>query len=154
MIDPLTKEKIGWWLIKARNQKDPFVRFILYWFCFNTWLTNLSNKDNDRQAIDWFINNDSCLKRATENFWHSNQTQSILRNLQNQRAVYDMRPGRHKSVEIENINDLGQVVNYIYQIRCNLFHGSKNPNDPRDQSLVELSSMILCKWIELANVEC
>lgn len=155
MIDQLTKERIGWWLIKARSYRDPFVRFVLYWFCFNAWVTNLSNKDNDRQALDWFIKNDSCLKKATENFWRSSSTQSILRDLQNQGVVYDMRPShRSKQVEITDINDIGQVVEYIYQIRCNLFHGSKNPMNKRDSNLVELSSRILEKWIEYANLKC
>lgn len=155
MIDSPTKDRITWWALKAKQQRDPFIKFILYWFCFNSWISYLSNKDNDRQAINWFIDNESCLKKVTENFWQSSQTQAIQRNLQNLGPVYDMRPNyRNRKTEIKNINDVGQVINYIYQIRCNLFHGSKSPIEKRDQNLVELSSIVLEKWIEWANVKC
>ena len=155
MTDSVTKNRISWWLLKARRQRDHFIKFVLYWFCFNAWLTNLSKKDTDRGAINWFKQNDSCLKSCTEGFWRSSKTQALLKNLKNLSPVYDDRPGhRGEEVELRDINDIGQVIEFIYQIRCNLFHGSKSPMDRRHSNLVELSSRILEKWMEWAQLKC
>ena len=153
MIDELTKERIGWWIIKARGQRDPFVKFILYWFCFNAWLTSLSGKDNDALAIKWFKNNDSFIKTCVSGFWNSPETQSLLRGLKNDCPVYNNRQGqRGEFKSIYDVNNINEVIDVIYQIRGNLFHGTKNPRDPRESRLVENSSKILEKWIEWAQI--
>jgi len=78
-----------------------------------------------------------------------------LNNLKNLSPVEDMRPGhRGKLIELNDINNLEEVILFIYKIRCNLFHGSKDPMNSRDASLVELSGEILEKWIVWAHHKC
>ncbi len=155
MTNQSTKIRIQWWAIKAGKQRDRFIKFVLYWFCFNAWITNLSNKDKDSDAIEWFIKNDNCLRDIAKDYLSDSMMQSKLKSLQKLSPVPDMRPGhQHQRVELEDINDIGQVIKYIYQIRCNLFHGSKNPMNSRDEQLVYLSSWVLEKWIELARIKC
>ena len=49
----------------------------------------------------------------------------------------------NKAKEIGNIENLGEVLEVIYQIRCNLFHGAKDLEDERDHDLVKLAYDIL-----------
>ncbi len=154
MINSITKDRISWWAIKARNEPDFYVRFILYWFCFNAWITYLSQVDSDSKAIQWFLDNDNDLMKVRDNFWKSSATQATLNELKNQSPVWDNRPG-HENNSDKNLNDIDnvrEVVWFIYQIRCNLFHGTKNPNDRRDSQLVENSEKIIGKWIETALI--
>jgi hypothetical protein len=66
-----------------------------------------------------------------------------------QYKVLDMRP-RHQGrcTSISDIYSFDQVLDVIYQIRCNLFHGQKSIIDPHDTELVELAFYILSKLFE------
>ena len=58
--------------------------------------------------------------------------------------VLDMRPGHeNESRSIKDTKDFGQLLDVIYLIRCNLFHGRKSEIDPHDRELVELAFRIL-----------
>ena len=64
-------------------------------------------------------------------------------------AIKDMRTGRtpgYRKTDYHNMvdrNDIPSVFLTIYYVRCNLMHGSKNPADFRDKSLVRECSSIL-----------
>ncbi len=54
--------------------------------------------------------------------------------------VADMRPNRRTEINaqsFENLNNFKQFILVVYQIRCNLFHGNKNPDANGDIKLVE-----------------
>ena len=51
---------------------------------------------------------------------------------------------------IQNSSALLDVVNCVYQVRCNLFHGSKKPMDDRDQVLVAAATTIVLEWVSCA----
>jgi len=71
-----------------------------------------------------------------------------LRRL-SQYKVLNMRPWHQgQSKSINNIKSLDQVLDVIYQIGCNLFHGQKSMIDPHDRELVELAFHILSKIFE------
>ncbi len=148
------KTLIGWWKLKGERESDPFIKFFLLYVCFDAWITAESGKDADFDKLNWFFKNDSCLK----NQWlgiQSNPVKSWLRNLKNLSPIEDMRPRhRSKKIYLNDIEDLEEVVRFIYQIRCNLFHGSKNPMDNRNTSLVELSGRLLEKWIVWSYLKC
>ena len=60
-----------------------------------------------------------------------------------------MRPQhRGKYKYLRDTSNLKQVVDFIYQVICNLFHGGKSSVNTHDQELVEFSSAILKHWIE------
>lgn len=68
------------------------------------------------------------------------------------RALADMSPitstgRRRREVRIDSPDDFAGIVEGIYQVRCNLFHGGKRTNDVRDQKLVMLCARILEKWV-------
>ena len=62
-----------------------------------------------------------------------------------------MRPGhKGESEQISSIHNIDQVLDVIYQIRCNLFHGQKSMIDPHDHELVDLAFHILSKILRPA----
>ncbi|MBU1044462.1 MAG: hypothetical protein KJ915_08730 [Candidatus Omnitrophica bacterium] len=148
------KTLIGWWKLRGQREMDPFIKFFFFYVCFDAWITAESGKDRDIEKIDWFINNNNCLKNKWKDI-QSSVTKSWLANLKNLSPVADMRPNhRGKKVYLNDTENLEDVVKFIYQIRSNLFHGSKNPMNNRDANLVELSGMILEKWIVWAHHKC
>jgi hypothetical protein len=50
--------------------------------------------------------------------------------------------------QIRRVDNLTEVLSCVYQVRCNLFHGSKAPGNARDESLVEAGYVIISKLIE------
>lgn len=57
--------------------------------------------------------------------------------------VVNMRNGNLERLKSAKFSDL---INIIYQIRCNLFHGRKDPNDfqdSKDYKLIRLAHLIL-----------
>ena len=44
------------------------------------------------------------------------------------------------------------ILNAIYQVRCNLMHGAKSPVNPRDQDLVRLSYDIITSMMDAAEM--
>jgi len=148
------KTLIGWWKLRGQRQTDPFIKFFLFYICFDAWLTAESGEDIDKKKIQWFINNDNCLKNKWQDI-RSLETDSWLNNLKELSPIKDMRPNqRRKYIHLNNTTNLEEVIKFIYQIRCNLFHGSKSPMNVRDKNLVELSGKILEKWIKWAYLKC
>lgn len=50
---------------------------------------------------------------------------------------------------INNLEDWGNMVEFWYSIRNNLFHGGKNPQDDRDRLLVECGYKTLHQLVEV-----
>ncbi len=149
------KVLIGWWKLKGHKESDLFVKFFFFYVCFDAWITAESGEDVDTRKLRWFLSTNNCLKKRRLDFWALSQTQSLLKNLKKLSPIEDARPN-HRGMykELNDINNIEEVLHFIYQIRCNLFHGSKNPMDSRDAELVDLSGRLLEKWITWAYHEC
>lgn len=155
MIDENIKTLIGWWKLKGQRESDPFIRFFFFYVCFDAWVTAESGEEVDQKKLRWFLDNENCLKSERRGFWTSSETQSWLNNLKNLSPIEDMRSNhRGELTNLTNINNLEEVILFIYQIRCNLFHGSKDPMNNKDASLVELSGKLLEKWIVWVHHKC
>lgn len=61
---------------------------------------------------------------------------------------YRSMVAKHIIVPLENYRDLKQVINALYQVRCNLFHGEKFPLDPNDDRIVRPAYQVLLKIME------
>lgn len=59
------------------------------------------------------------------------------------------RTGRREGeeVRIDSPDDFSAVMEGIYVVRCNLFHGAKRANSIRDQKLVRVCCAIMEKWV-------
>ncbi|MBX4186922.1 MAG: hypothetical protein KW802_01530 [Candidatus Doudnabacteria bacterium] len=154
MTDQEVQDLIGWWIVRTRNLKnkgfhDEFVRFFIYYMCLDAWITHESGEDADQKKIKWFLGNHNLLKDV-----FIDVDRSSLGALKTLSPIKDMRPNKGgKLTSLSNVNDIGQVIRFIYQIRCNLFHGGKSPANGKDSDLVFHAGSFLDKWINWAHLK-
>jgi hypothetical protein len=146
----VTHEKIITnWYRRSQKQKASkytiFDQFISLWFAFNSWGTYTTKKDKDREMLD-YVKTNLTLQTAYRSLLKDGAFRGDVERLAAY-GVKDMRPGHENELTtINNINDFGQVLDSIYQIRCNLFHGQKSEIVPHDKELVELAFRILTQF--------
>lgn len=150
------KSSINWWIQKGKNisAREPFIKFFIFYICLDAWLTAESGEEKFEGKLQWFLKNNNCLKEATNDFWQS-VSKRFLIPLKNNSPVEDMRPN-HKGeyTYLNDIDNLEEVLRFIYQIRCNFFHGQKSPKNSKDITLVSLSAGFLKTWITSARRRC
>jgi len=155
-MDQTTNELIYLWRGKIKDLldkgfNDEFFFFFLYYMCLDAWVTNESGLDGDGEKIRWLVSEVGILKDV---FADRKFDKSDLVSLKTFAPIEDMRPNhRGDFVNLQNIENFEEVIRFIYQIRCNLFHGAKSPANVRDKNLVDLASKFLKKWIECAHLE-
>ena len=134
------------WLRKAQAEQvqiDDGDRFIWLWIAFNGWMRGtFGERVKDRTLI----NNLSASSYA-------NIYDDLRRNRADFRHLLDQLQ-RYEVKDMGNPDDLTRIKRYdgsfvkllevLYQVRCNLFHGRKNTEEDRkDFELVVLSYKIL-----------
>lgn len=139
------------WLARLGFETDSFIKFITLWFVFNAWLVNIAPdrlEFNERESLSWFYDNDSNLKKWAMIQLARDEIQQVLGELKKLSPISNRK--REVDVLLSDTTSLQQVMDFIYQIRCNLFHGYKNPRDDADKLLVEFSSQFLWPWLNNA----
>jgi hypothetical protein len=137
-----------WYQSRGKNETDPFYRFLCLWICFNAWLDFRANQVNDRQMIDWLKQQDETTSEiilAYENMTKTTSGAQSLQNLATASPIRDPKGGRPDI--LVDPNDRESVIEGIYRIRCNLFHGGKSSSDLRDEKLVNYADAVLNKWL-------
>ncbi len=134
------------WLKRAERRKqyvDDGDRFISLWVAFNGWLKGkYGEASSDRELIDK-------VKTLAE-------MEHVFNNLKNSKGAFARDLNQLSSYEVYNTKypddgnikkydeTFGSLIETIYQIRCNLFHGRKNIDDnKKDIKLVTLGYRIL-----------
>jgi hypothetical protein len=56
---------------------------------------------------------------------------------------FDTLKGKHIIASFENIKNLLELKNVLYQVRCNIFHGEKQPGEPNDDRIVKHAAPVL-----------
>ena len=135
------------WVNRSQGRSMEFTafdKFISLWIAFNAWVTYKSNSDRDIDMIEW-VKKKSELPNMFKNLIESNKVfVSDLQSLKAKCPVIDMRPRRKaKKKSINDIKNFNEVIDVIYQIRCNLFHGQKGADEQRDLELVDLAFRVL-----------
>jgi hypothetical protein len=133
------------WMDKLNDQDDPFIRFVLLWLVFESWLSYLAG---DKNPLDWFFENDSNLKNWVTTELKKKEIKKSLSNLRAQSPIPDHK--KNTEIELRNITDIKELITFIYRVRCNLFHGHKKPDDPRDKQLVRSSEQFLSSLLKNA----
>lgn len=138
------------WFARSRRESDPISKFVFLWFCFNAVMAFESQEDSDREMLNWLKSepSDSRLIRAYEKAFapHDGLFRRNIAALVLLTPIKDPR-GKRTDVEIDGEDDFGNLVEGIYRVRCNLFHGAKGATDTRDRKLVTTSQRILEKWV-------
>ncbi len=128
-----------------------FTSSVFLWFCFNATLAFESAEDIDREMIDWLKGPEASRSRLRSSFEASNSPTSLfsgyLKTLMELTPIASTGRRRRRDVEITSVDDFENIVEAIYRVRCNLFHGGKRPDDPRDQKLIKVCGQILEKWV-------
>ncbi len=139
----------GWYYKRAKSESDLTSKFVFLWFCFNAALAFESDLDRDHEMLKWLKASDpsdSLLHRAYDKAMGSSSFQNNVEALAKLCPIVSMRYPS-KRADIQSPDDFPNIVEAIYLVRCNLFHGSKSPSDVRDQKLIKGCAKILEKWV-------
>lgn len=140
------KERMVWWYAKLNNvrlkiRQDPWLDFMLCWMIFDAYLTEISQSGLDRDKLNYFYQNNCDFKKRVLVKWDSLSGYAV--KLKELSPIQDMRPNSSRMVSLHDENDLAQVFDFVYQIRCNLFHGAKDIKNERDSELVRRGAKFL-----------
>lgn len=134
------KDTIFRWFHRA--QLDYFDQYINLFIAYNAWFKKVTDENTDRAAI-------TALK-SRSGIWEQYLTgitmqslrphfQDIVR-LTNERPLVNLTRNEDPHWNgVVNADDWQSLIEYWYRVRCNLFHGSKSPEDERDDRVVELA---------------
>ena len=138
------------WREKASGENNQFSKFLFLWICFNAWLSYTSGKDTDRAMINWLVNRDNKSSDLVDCFENrvriSNYFVENLQILAGNSPYKDSR-GKPPDIFVKDENDFENIVEAIYRIRCNLFHGGSEAHEEDIQKQVAISNNILNEWI-------
>jgi hypothetical protein len=167
------------WHRKASSEEDYFSRFVFEYLAFIAFLKKVlfAGARSDRNAIQELkqhssirdqylqtVNNDQELRQAWQNIKAELERNPLGNVSQNGEDVEEIRWWNCSSERIDEksqqdnqrikgvihrLDDWGNMVEFLYSIRNNLFHGGKDPQDRRDQLLVENGYKTLSPLVEL-----
>lgn len=123
---------------------DVFFRFIAVWVAFNALYDSVSNESKEFNRVCSFAGIPEVIDRHRKLVAEDQAYLQAIQDLK-ERGVRDMTSLDRR--RIPNVNDLSRVASCLYQVRCNLFHGSKELGNTRDEALVRASYTIVSKLI-------
>jgi len=134
---------VRWFKKSQDNQQglDDFDRFIALWISFDAWGCNESGA-MERSMINWVAG--SSMAQVFRKAWP--QLEPDLIALKSKGPIPNYVTGN--PVTINNLRDFKEVMEAIYLIRNNLFHGHKSPDDKDDQEFVNLAYHIMSVLLE------
>ena len=151
-----------WYEYGREHNDDPIVKFMLHWVAFN-WLyseyfyTRYARDEEtqegriaDTQKIKAFCNANYEILAEYDAF-DRDEVEIFMKD-----AVHDVSTGRRKEGLFKELtqarkNSRKQIECLFltfYQVRCNLFHGSKSLIDERDINLVKAASVLLDGYLQ------
>lgn len=149
MSNQRIKNLIKVWWEKSGRESDQFSKFLFLWICFNAWLAHESGEEFDKDMINWLKRQNlssSTLVASFEQCKNKSTFVDSLRFLKSNSPYKDSR-GRRQDITIADENNLGEIVEAIYRIRCNLFHGGNGAHETEIQRQIALSNIILNEWV-------
>lgn len=133
------KTRMVWWYAKLNNVRlkiwqDPWLDFMLCWVIFDAYLTEISQSGFECDRLKYFYQNKCDFKDRIFANWNS--LSGYAAKLKELSPIPDMRPNSNRMVNLQDENNFVQVFDFVYQIRCNLFHGAKDIKNAKDYELV------------------
>ncbi|BDV36569.1 hypothetical protein [Methylocystis iwaonis] len=175
IMEPETKDLVLELMQNADRQRSAFMSFVNIWMAFNGWMAAITERETDADMIRdlsvnrrltdayaglmensrafhrlvydfsamWPVLNvrDVRKKLGRDAFWrlHSDEFAAACSAANVKRQPSAWNAGDRPSWE--------QLLRTIYQVRCNLFHGEKSPQNVRDRQLILKSDRILRTFI-------
>ena|SRR2546428_10625596 len=121
----------------GKKWRSLFDRFIFLWISFDAWGSNESRLMNDKM-IDWVKT--SSAKDVFKTL--RPKIESDLKGLAEKGDIPSHMP-RGTPIRLRDPHDFHNLMDVIYRIRNNLFHGHKSPEDKDDLEFVTLAHEIL-----------
>jgi len=167
------------WRTKASDE-DYFSKFVFEYLAFIAFLKKKCFKDaiSDRSAIQRLkrdpvikdkylqqIEGDASVKQAWHNIKNELDTGRLGNVSRNSEEIEEIKWWNCSSDQISqslnndikgiirDLTDWENMVEFWYSIRNNLFHGGKDPQDARDQLLVENGYITLSALMEIMLLE-
>lgn len=128
------------------DTKDDFFKFVAVWLAFNAlYSSKFYNITGDKEQVKRFANLPAIKERhkvlLKDDFTYMESLKMIKsKGVRNMQVDYKW--------EINDSLSIKSTLLSIYQIRCNLFHGGKTPENLRDINLVKNGYIIISKLIE------
>jgi hypothetical protein len=174
-LDPETAD-LARELIDAAGKSSAFSCFTSLWMGFNGWMESVTDADSDAKMIAALANHqrlsdayDDLMKRCPDfrerveifaAMWPVLNVRDVRRKL-GRDAFWRfsreelMKEVLHQGVKLQPVGwsdgdapTWAQILRTIYAVRCNLFHGSKSPQNYRDHELVVACDQVLRMFIE------
>lgn len=154
---------MDWYNFGVEHNSPFFVKFVALWMAFNEQYNEMDgisqyhNRERNRWEVRYGVEsekiNEFCDKysKLLESI-HDSVFSSDFIKVFMEKSVWDMKQGCETSKNRHNyefltkktgIEQTKALLQTIYQVRCNLFHGGKSPNNKRDIELVLCSGEIM-----------
>ena len=131
------------WREAAEKENSYFAKFALEYFAFNSLLRITfahSGKEDDRTLIERFK---GWMERENIDFENKEALINLIKIVR-ERPLKNVT--KDKKIKIENENDWDNIVEAVYVIRNNLFHGHKQYSRERDEKLVAAGYQMLVEF--------
>jgi len=127
------------------------VRFFYFYLCLNIVMASESGEEIDAKMIKWIKVNPNSVRAAFNQLLKAKNQMFLtalqgLQELTNQKPLESNLPSKAPII-IQDHCRFDEIIDVVYRIRCNLFHGTKNPDQKRDMMLLHYSTDILIKWV-------
>lgn len=178
-LDPASRDVARELLASADGHEQAFFAFIYRWMAFNGWMSAITLEYTDRAMIDSLVAeprliaahdqmmaSDREYRQLVDTFataWPVLNVRDVRRKIGHDAFRLHDRPALLAACAAANVKQQpidwlpGQQPNWeqllrtIYQVRCNLFHGEKSPQNFRDFKLVEASDRVLQAFMTNTN---
>ena len=170
-MEPETRDLVRELMENADRQRSAFMSFVNIWMAFNGWMAAVTERETDADMIRAFAANARLIEAYSVLMEASRPFHRLVSDFAAMWPVLNVRDVRKKlgrdafwrlqrddliaacdaaSVKrqpsawsVGDIPSWEQLLRTIYQVRCNLFHGEKSPQNFRDRQLVLKSDRIL-----------
>lgn len=145
---PYKNYALEWYQYGLKNNDDAIVKFMMHWIAFN-WLYGeykTGIETSEKSAITRYCEHNydklsrfDAFSRPEIDVFLDKPVEDINRDDRSGKARE-----RYNSLKCDRgLKQFKSLILTIYQVRCNLFHGSKSLQIDRDVELVRASSIIL-----------
>ena len=179
VMEPETRDLVLELMENADRQRSAFMSFVNIWMAFNGWMAAVTGQETDANMIRDIAANDRLIKAYTGLLESSRAFHRLVSDFATMWPVLNVRDVRKKlgrdafwRLESDALvaacdaatvkkQPMGwnagatpsweQLLRTIYQVRCNLFHGEKSPQNTRDRQLILKSDRILRAFLAEAG---
>ena len=117
------------------------------WIAFNSFLCKkYPGISGDRDKVRAFGNDHDYLTSHERKLKDVPYRRSV--EILQDKGVKDMQQGSDRIFRIDNIVCFAEVMECVYQVRCNLFHGDKTVDEERDNNLVRAANTIVLSHLD------